>query len=500
MKTLPETTRRTGSWAAAIVACIVFPWFSHKPLYHSDLWAHLSYGRLICSNRALPATEPFMPLASDVPFVATAWLSQVGGFQTFVAGGLHGLQVFYALLIAASAALLSCVAFRRTQSVLWSFAASGVFLFVTWTQLQIIRPQLAGMLCFAALLWLIDRVPLSRRRHAGIAVLFVLWANLHPSFPAGLILIACYTAGRFLDLWYRTGKLLHGLRDSRTLSLVAAVAVASIAVLLNPYGLNVYLETLAVSSNPNLRSLLDWQSLRLTSTQGTRATVAAAILIALFWFTPRRRRISELLPLLLAGAGMLLTSRMISWCSPLAALAIATHGNAITRGNLKQLQPPSLGTNSQRVLLLTIITCALAFSTLPHAMNLVQRKPIQVVTSTQTPIEAAAIAISTADGDLIFSPNTWGDYLTWISDGRAQVFATSHAHLIPPDVWQDYMTISRGQSGCLEVLSERNVTTVLIGHRRPALVKALMSSPDWTLVATTKRAKVFARRTEKGPQ
>ena len=197
---------------------------------------------------------------------------------------------------------------------------------------------------------------------------------------------------------------------------------------------------------------------------------------------------------------MLLTSRMISWWSPLAALAIATHGNAITRGKLKQVQPPALGTNSQRVLLLTVITCALAFSTLPHAMNLVQRKPIQIVTSTQTPIEAAAIAISAADSNLIFCPNTWGDYLTWVSDGRAPVFATSHAHLIPPDVWQDYMAISRGQSGCLEVLSKRNVTTVLIGHRRPALVKALMNSPDWTLVAATNRAKVFARRTEKGPQ
>jgi hypothetical protein len=441
-----------------------------------------------------------MPLASDVPFVATAWLSQVGGFQTFAISGLHGLQVLYAGLIAASAALLSCVGYRRTHSAVWSFAASLVFVFVTSTQLQIIRPQLAGMLCFTALLWLIDRVPLSGRRYAGIAVLFALWANLHPSFPAGLILIACYAAGRFLDLWQRTGKLLLPWRDSRTISLVVALAVASIAVLLNPYGFRVYLETLAVSNNPNVRSLLDWQPLRLTSTQGTRATIAVVILIVLFRFTPRRRRISELLLLLLSGIGMLLTSRMISWWSPLAALTIATHGNAITRRKLRQLRCVQFGTNSRRVLLLTVITGALWFSTVPHAVNLVQRKPIQVVISTQTPIEAAAIAISAADGNLIFSPNTWGDYLTWISNGRAQVFATSHAHLIPSDVWQDYMTVSRGQGGCLEVLTKRNVAVVLIGHRRPALVNALDSSPDWTRVAVTKRASVFARRMEKGPQ
>src|SRR5579872_3865066 len=64
---------------AGFVALVgaVFWIYSYQRLHHTDLWGHLAYGRLLCATRALPATEPLMPLSQGMPFVDTAWLAQV---------------------------------------------------------------------------------------------------------------------------------------------------------------------------------------------------------------------------------------------------------------------------------------------------------------------------------------------------------------------------------------------------------------------------------------
>ena len=49
----------------------LFVFLSHRPLWHTDLWGHLAYGRWMWEHGALPATEPFMPLAREVP-ISTA--------------------------------------------------------------------------------------------------------------------------------------------------------------------------------------------------------------------------------------------------------------------------------------------------------------------------------------------------------------------------------------------------------------------------------------------
>src|SRR5262245_35229322 len=86
---------------------IVFWLYSRQLLYHTDLWGHLAYGRLIWEGAALPATEPFMPLARRVPLVDTAWLAQVAGFLAFSRGGAPAIQLLHALAIAVWLPLLA---------------------------------------------------------------------------------------------------------------------------------------------------------------------------------------------------------------------------------------------------------------------------------------------------------------------------------------------------------------------------------------------------------
>src|SRR5262249_517126 len=142
--------RRLPGWKPAprvlalfvAVIGIVFWLYSRQPLYHTDLWGHLAYGRLIWESGALPATEPFMPLARGVPLVDTAWLAQVAGFLAISRGGPAAIQMLHALAIAVCLAILAHGLYVRTQSVLFTLAGLALFEALNWFQFRIVRPQM----------------------------------------------------------------------------------------------------------------------------------------------------------------------------------------------------------------------------------------------------------------------------------------------------------------------------------------------------------------------
>ena len=143
-----KVSRSTAGLAAALSA--VFILASYLPLWHTDVWGHLTYGRWIVQNRQLPETEPFLPLFEGVRFIDTAWLSQVAGYLAEQRLGVTVLQFLFAASITFCAATLCVLASRRAGSNLAGLIAAGTFLFVDYQQLIIARPQLAGMVCFTA--------------------------------------------------------------------------------------------------------------------------------------------------------------------------------------------------------------------------------------------------------------------------------------------------------------------------------------------------------------
>ena len=104
---VPESLKASRVLAGfSVLIGVLFLFFSFRPLWHTDLWGHLAYGRTLVTTRALPITEPLMPLASGVPFVDTAWLSQVVGYAMFDRLGFTSMSFLYAAAITSMAVLL----------------------------------------------------------------------------------------------------------------------------------------------------------------------------------------------------------------------------------------------------------------------------------------------------------------------------------------------------------------------------------------------------------
>jgi hypothetical protein len=477
---------------------------SHRPLWHTDLWGHLAYGRVIVANRALPATEPLMPLSRGIPFNDLAWLSEVFGYLAFQWKGAAAIQFVYATVITICLGLLVYRTAARTGTMWAALLAMAACAWLEWQQFLIVRPQLAGLVCFMCLFSYLTRKQLGRECFLAIPVLFVLWANLHGSFLMGFVLIFAFAAGRGID-FVRKSATSEVWRDATFRWLLLLVGLALLGTLLNPYGGRIFRAAGETAGNANLADLVEWQPLTLQMRQGQAAVVVSIALIAAWWLTPRRISAAEVILLVGLGLAMLRSSRMIVWWAPLAAYFLAVHGAAIW----KRFRPQPSPKHSQRdapvrlgwtlagaLTLFAVTVC----SPLGQAIVLGKESSPRASFSAETPSGATSYLASHPPQGQIFNTYEWGDYLLWAGPNGLKVFVASHAHLVPRDVWLDYLRVISLQDGWEQILDRYQVQiAVLDSSQHGDLVDSLRDSQNWSLVYEDDHSAIFIRRYGRGP-
>ncbi len=495
-----KAPRAAAGWTALIGGAFLL--LSYVDVWHTDVWGHLSYGRWIQQTGSVPETEPLMPLAQGVPFIDVAWLSQWLGYHAYDRWGVAALQLLFAASVSLTAALLAVSLRRRTGSMLAAALGIAAFAWINWRPLMIVRPQLAGLVCFTMLLVWLTSTRWRRWYWAAVPALFAFWANLHGSFPVGLLLIAALGAGRWIDVLWRTRRIGCALKDRTFLRLLLLLQLAAAAVLLNPYGLGVYAEVLTFSRNPNLADLTEWDPLNVRMQHGQAAAAVAVLLCVFYRFTQRRVRSAELLLLVGIGAMALWHSRMLVWWGVVAAYYLSLHGGAIWR-RMRHGQHSS----SPRSGKWSVVTAGMAwicFAYTPFGLTLLHGRPadpeqaeaqFRRSVSDQTPIDAVKYLVEKQPRGQMFNTYEWGDYLLWAGPSDVQVFAASHAHLIPEEVWDDYMRIAYASDDWKGGLDRYGVNTVLIDHRwRASLIRRMKSDPDWEVGYEDSTAVVFLRK------
>lgn len=499
---------RPGTAGVTAMLAVVFCYFVYLPLWHTDLWGHLAYGRYVAETGALPETEPLMPLSAGVRFVDTAWLSQLLGYRAFRAAGAAGVQFLCAAGVTLCMALLARRTWMRTGSAAFASLSVMLFLWVGWQHLGIVRPQLAGLVCFSVLFYVLMARRWSKANWVIVPLLLALWANLHGSFPVGLAVLGAFAAGRFCDVLRRTDKFAAATGDRQFRRYLLLTELAAAAVLLNPYGVGLYAEVWTVAGNANLSDIVEWEPLTLRMKQGQAAALVTIALVMLYRVSPRRVRVAEILLLAGLGGAALWTSRMIIWWAPLAAYFVALHGHAAWRAARKTKPQPVRsphGSLAWTGLCAVFVVLALAAKPLEPAIrgggvNL-QRGRL----SADTPVAAVRHLRENPPRGQIFNSYEWGDYLLWAGPRSAgesrsvEVFVASHAHLVPQEVWRSYMQVMNLSSGWEERLGRFGVNAILVEKdRRRALVARLRNLDDWRVSFEDNRAIVFRRVTPIG--
>ncbi len=498
---LPGHKRLVGPLLLVVAATGLWAALARHPLWHTDLWGHLAYGRwMIQHGGETPTTEPFLPHAGDLPLVDTARWSQLIAYRLMRAGGVEALQLLYATLVVGCALLTvsPVLASRHRQRIPAAICGASVFLAVGWQQLLIIRPQLAGLACFAGLLALLHDPRPSTRRVIVVGIVMGFWANLHGSFVIGWLLLGSHVVGRAVDRFRRTGRwtawksdrvFAHRLRQAAVGLLVPLVAT--------PYGPSLPLSIWQIGQHPNLADIIEWQPLQWHQAQA-RAMLASIVLIVSVAMSGRRRvRCSNWLMLVSLGVATLSCSRMINWWSPVAGLVVALQAASI--GTKRPVAPPLAPSERRTVLLAGLVVAGVAMISAPAVRGLLaERETLQArrpMVSASTPVEVTEWLAKHPPGGTVLASYEWCDFLLWQGPSRIQLLVTSHAHLVPAEVWGDYFEVIDVASDWRQRLRRYDIRTVVLDrHRQAKLLDALAADPAWKRDYSDELAEVWSRK------
>ncbi len=505
---VPESLKlsRVVAGLTALLSVLFFAVSTFWRLWHTDLWGHLAYGRIIAGAKSIPATEPLMPLCVGVPFIDTAWLTQVTSYAMFERYGFTSLGFLYAASVTAMSALLVYRGYQRSQSVGLTLCGWLLWMWGCWTQLSIVRPQLAGMLCFATLLVLVTSRHPRLWHWFAVPLLFVVWANCHGSFLVGLVLLATLAVGRAVDLAVRCGEFRAIRRDSQVRRFVLLLELAAAAVLINPYGLRLYAEVLTIANHPNMAELGEWQPLSLRMPQGQAVAAIGLLLVVLYRLSPRRVTAAEVMLLFGFGSAALWSSRMIVWWVPLATYFAMLHASAVWHAWVSPLEQRDPSSSRGLWTVVTLGAAFVGFGLTPFGGRFLHGNEgswkLQTLVSRQTPLAIVKQLNEMYEQKklprgLMFNTYEWGDYLLWAGSPELQqkVFVASHVHLVPREVWQDYIAISNVSSGWEDLLDRYGINLIVLDEStHDILIRRLRENENWRANYSDNVGAVFVRR------
>jgi hypothetical protein len=509
----------------------IYALISFAPLWHTDVWGHVQYGRWIIEHRVPPEREPFTPYADQgQKLPQTQWLSQViyaavfqageqlagmdGDPARALAGGVESLLALHVLVMTGFYVFFWLACQRIGGSVVWANLALLLLLPGMLSAMRYHRPQMFGMFCFAILLFVTSRRLTSRAAVIGLTVLLVLWANLHGSFVVGLAFLGLFTLNRLVGAISNRDVERPSEVVSRSFwrnpqlfrpALATLLSVAAIA-LLNPHGLALFQEILTFADRPNVRLLDEWRPIELRpGTPGFWPYVIASGLVIVAWIASGFSRTPLLIVVLPFALLPLLQQRAMTWWLPLAVWYIAAAGPAIGQrfGIARWIPAGRLGL-AQALLVCMIALVALAFFGLVQwLLRGEPRFPGRTLTGATCwqlglelragpelrgrwlPAFAEAIR-SYPDGRFtgaIYASETMGDYLLTVVREGSPVLLYSHAHVFSPEYFQQAMAVKNAEGDWQAWLKVRRVNLVTIeADLYPRLAAGLRQDPEWAII------------------
>ncbi|GAB2880729.1 hypothetical protein GCM10027046_06080 [Uliginosibacterium flavum] len=459
------------SWPL-LTGVIVFLWLILQPglLGDSDPYWNIATGRWILDHGAVPGTEPFSHTVRGQPWVVHTWLAAVLYALAFDAGGWTGVV---ALAAACYAIALAALARYLLQYLLPVRAllcvAMALYLAVPH---MLARPHALSLplLVFWGIA-LVRAIELQRAPTLWLAVIMVLWANLHGSFPVALGLSAAFALEALLD-----AEATARWRIASQWGIF--LALASIATLLTPHGLDgwrfVYdqhqmsfsLSTIAEWQAPTFRALEPlkiWLFVAITIalTNGLRLPpIRIALLLVLLHLALKHLRHGELLGLL----APIIVAQPLTAQWGLASAAAQMPATALDRVFTTLAQPAQNLTLALTVLMLTAVTLGVGHTSL--------LRPAQAI----TPAKAVNAALAANPPGPVLNAYEFGGYLIF-----AGIAPSVDSRAVYGDDFQQKISAALKQLHPNELsglLTEYRIGWTLLPPNLPA-VAAMDRMPGW---------------------
>lgn len=171
-----------------------------RQIYANDLWKSLYTARHMVNFLEFPQHHVFAysPVVQSFEIHSYTWLGDLVLFGIHQWTGPVGLQVFrFFILFIAVGMVHAQIGFRKQP---WILAILVLFSYGL-SQKLLLRNAIFAVPMVTLFIWLILRWHESNNKYLlfGIPPVLILWSNLHGSYLAGIVLLACFTMGYLLD-------------------------------------------------------------------------------------------------------------------------------------------------------------------------------------------------------------------------------------------------------------------------------------------------------------
>lgn len=435
----------------------------------SDLWWHIAAGRELFQTASPWMVDDWSYTARGGDWLNHEWLADILFFAWVDSFGLPSLVYWKWLVVIATYGLLQWTLWRHTGSALAAIFAAGLAAYVAAPFIDM-RPHLYTLLGFAVL------ITLAWQRRAPrwpLALLFLVWVNLHGGFFFGLMALAILLfPWRDLRLDTFRTALLTGL---------LCLAVATV----NPSGLKTFLYPLvyAFDDSSPYRELAEWQSPFVPG--GIRSPLFFVLmwfpLAALLYLLPAVRRRTDLpweaLVLTLLTLAMALTSRRFI---PIYGMSLALL--------LAPLLALALAVIRTRAVQLTLASLLLALALLRMQAYPLRAEPAfhYLTAEYSYPADTVDMLLQNGVEGPVFALYNWGGYLHWRSDGQLQVFIDGRADTVyDAQTYQQYKRVLLSQPGWISLVERSGAAFFLWpfgkGHGQGKR-EELLSTGRWMLI------------------
>jgi hypothetical protein len=323
----------------------------------------------------------------------------------------------------------------------------------------------------------------------------------------GLLVMGAYVVGETLRRMLRQP---HALNWDQLKPLYAAAAGMLVATVVNPLGFGVFGYVLKLLTDAPSQNLgMEWQSPTTETLAGMFFFLGVLALLAALGLGRRRPTITDML--LVCGLGWMAFSgvRYVVWFA-MAAMPILAQSLAAPRpvfkpgGSSETPRPPRHRRPGKPlpnlvVALLLVLLVALVQPWFKPLLSLPQ--PYQelfapvpdapLLFSANTPVEATEhLRASPCRGNL-FNEMGYGSYLIWALYPQQQVFIDPRVELYPLEMWQDYLSLSRGYD-VEALLTQYGITCVMLDlEDQPRLSEAMERLPDWQRTFSNEQSEVW---------
>lgn len=242
------------------------------PIVNPDLFWHLSAGRYIIDNFALPQTDFLSWTMFGREWFDFEWLVQIFYYSIFKKCGFVGLFVFKFLILSGALYIFyKIIELHKLEKLSFIILPLVAAALITNSDL---RPENFTILFFTALVFTLEKTRLNlidlKRPvfYLKLLLFFVLWVNLHAGYVYGFVLVFFYWFG---ELFEEALPWIYGreknIKFSKSKYYLAAFAVSFSASFINPYGYKIFL---VMANHHKYLSVLqeyigEWQPFDLTN-------------------------------------------------------------------------------------------------------------------------------------------------------------------------------------------------------------------------------------------